>query len=336
MNWDRLEFAHAHLLWLLLLPLALLLWKGRRGQPAALRLPTTVDAAVRGHPPRSAVGGLRLLPALLALALGIVALARPRLGTGSTEIESSGIDIVLTLDVSDSMEAMDFKLEGEPVNRLEAVKDVVAKFIKARPGDQIGAVAFAGQPYVICPVISNHEFLASCVANVKIGQVEGGTAIGSAISASVNHLKQSKARSRIIILLTDGVNTAGGVNPETGAEAAAALGMKIYAIGAGTMGEAPMPVRGPFGDIRYSMQKVEIDEAMLKKVAEKTGGQYFRATDTTSLERIYESINELEKTPRREKKYEDFEELYLYPLIPAIALLLGCWLLSHTLWRRLP
>jgi len=234
------------------------------------------------------------------------------------------------------MEAMDFKLDGEPVSRIEVVKDVVARFIRERPGDQIGAVAFAGQPYVICPVISNHEFLASCVANVKIGQVEGGTAIGSAISTSVDHLKHSEAKSRIIILLTDGVNTAGGINPETGAEAAAALGIKIYAVGAGTMGEAPMPVRTPFGGIQYQKQKVEIDEAMLKKVAEKTGGQYFRATDTTSLEKIYESINELEKTPRKVKKYSNYEELYLYALVPAIGLLLGGWLLTHTVWRRLP
>jgi Ca-activated chloride channel family protein len=334
MNWDRIQFAHPELLWLLLLPLALLIWKGRRGQPAALRLPTTVDAAVRGHVPRSALGGLRLLPVLLALALGITALARPRLGKGSTEIEASGIDIVLTLDVSDSMEAMDFKLEGQPASRVEVVKDVVEKFIKERPGDQIGAVAFAGRPYVICPVISNHDFLQSCVARLQIGQVEGGTAIGSAISSSVGHLKQSKAKSRIIILLTDGVNTAGGINPETGAEAAAALGIKIYTVGAGTMGEAPMPVHGPFGG--YQMQKVEIDEAMLKKVAEKTGGQYFRATDTSSLQHIYESINQLEKTPRKLKKYENYEELYLYALAPAIGLLLGGWLLAHTVWRRLP
>ena len=336
MNWDQLQFAHPQLLWLLLLPLVLLLWKGRRGQPAALRLPTTADAAVKGRLPRSAIGGLRLLPVLLALALGIVALARPRFARGFTEVAASGIDILLTLDVSDSMEAMDFTLEGQPVNRLEVVKDVVKKFIKERPGDQIGAVAFAGRPYLVSPLISNQEFLTSRVDSVKIGQVEGGTAIGSAIASSVDHLKQSKAKSRIIILLTDGVNTAGGVKPETGAEAAQALGIKIYTIGAGTNGEAPMPVRGPFGDIQYVRQKVEIDEAMLQKVAEKTGGKYYRATDTNSLERIYESINQLETTSRKVKQYEDFEELYLYALAPAIGLLLACWLLAHTVWRRLP
>ena len=335
MNWDEIEFLHPQLLWLLLLPAALLLWKGRRGRPPALRLPTTVDAAGGGRVPSSAAGGLRVLPVLLALALGIVALARPRRGTGSTEIAASGIDIMLTLDVSGSMEAMDFKLQGEPARRVDVVKDVVSRFIGERTGDQIGAVAFAGQPYMICPLITNYEFLQKCVSDVEIGQVEDGTAIGSAIFSAVNHLKHSSAKSRIIILLTDGVNTAGGANPETAAEAARALGIKIYTIGAGTMGEAPMPVRTPLG-VQMSRQKVEIDEELLRKVATLTGGQYFRATDTTSLQEIYESINELEKTPRKMKKYENYEELYQYFLVPAAGILLGGWLLTHTLWRRLP
>lgn len=336
MNGQNLQFAHPALLWLLVLPVLLLLYKGARGKPVALRLPSAGDVVGAGRAPRSVIGGLRLLPALLALALGILALARPRYVRGTTDIAASGIDILLTLDVSDSMEAMDFTLEGQPANRLDAVKDVVAKFIKARPGDQIGMVAFAGRPYLVSPLISNQEFLQSRLITLQIGQVEGGTAIGSAIASSVDHLKHSKAKSRIIIMLTDGVNTAGGVKPETGAEAAQALGIKIYTIGAGTMGEAPMPVRDAFGGVRYVRQKVEIDEAMLQKVAEQTGGKYYRATDTDSLEHIYESINQLETTTRKVKQYEDYEELYLYALAPAIVLLLGGWLLTHTLWRRLP
>ena len=336
MNGQNLQFAHPALLWLLVLPVLLLLYKGARGKPVALRLPSAGEAAGTGRAPRSIIGGLRLLPALLALALGVVALARPRYVRGTTDIAASGIDILLTLDVSDSMEAMDFTLEGQPANRLDVVKDVVSKFIKERPGDQIGMVAFAGRPYLVSPLISNQQFLQARLITLQIGQVEGGTAIGSAIASSVDHLKHSKAKSRIIIMLTDGVNTAGGVKPETGAEAAQALGIRIYTIGAGTTGEAPMPVRDAFGGVRYVRQKVEIDEAMLQAVAEKTGGKYFRATDTDSLEQIYESINQLETTTRKVTQYEDYEELYLYALAPAIVLLLGGWLLTHTLWRRLP
>ncbi len=333
---EQIEFVHPELLWLLALPLLLLLWKGARGRPAALRLPTTADATLSGAVPRSVIGGIRFLPVLLALALGIVALARPRLGRGSVEIESSGIDIMLTIDVSGSMEAMDFTLQGERVNRLEAVKDVVSRFVQERPGDRIGVVAFAGRPYLAGPLTMDHEWLGQRVQDIKIGQVEDGTAIGSALATSVSHLEKSPAKSRIIILLTDGVNNAGAVNPETSAEAAKVLGIKIYAIGAGTRGEAPMPVRTAFGGVQYQMQKVDIDEATMEKVAGITGGRYFRATDTDSLARIYESINQLEKTTRKLKQYQDYEELYLFVLLPAMVILLGCWVLSHTVWRRLP
>lgn len=332
---EKLQFVHPQLLWLLLAPLLLLFRNGRRGQPAALRLPSAAEAGFTGKPPRPAAGGVRLLPALLALSLCITALARPRLGQGSTEIEASGIDILLTLDVSGSMEAMDFELNGEPANRLSVVKKVVADFIKARTSDKIGIVAFAGRPYLVSPLTMDQEFLTQRVRDVQIGQVEDGTAIGSAIASAVGHLKESTAKSRIAILLTDGVNNAGAVNPETSADAATALGIKIYTIGAGTMGEAPMPQRTPFGT-QYVRQKVEIDEAVLRKVAEKTGGRYYRATDTSSLTQIYESINQLETTSRKVKKFENYEELYLYALIPGIALLLGAWILDLTLWRRVP
>jgi Ca-activated chloride channel family protein len=333
---EKIQFAHPELLWLLLAPPLLLFWKGRRGRPVALRVPSTLDATVSGAPPRSLIGGFRMLPVLLAMALFSVALARPRLGRGSVEIEASGIDIMLTLDVSGSMEAMDFTLQGQPANRLEVVKDVVSKFIKARPNDRIGIVAFAGRPYLWGPLTLDHEWLDERVTGLKIGQVEDGTAIGSAIASAVDHLRNSKAKSRIVILLTDGVNNAGAVNPETSAEAAKALGIKVYTIGAGTRGEAPMPMRDPFGRIQYSMQKVDVDEPMLQKVADLTGARMYRATDTGSLERIYEAINQLETTTRKLKKYEDYEELYLYALLPGLAILLGGWLLGQTVWRRLP
>ena len=217
-----------------------------------------------GARPRSKAGGLLAFLGLLAFALLIIALARPRHGKGSTEIEASGIDIVLALDVSGSMEALDFKLEGKPANRLEVVKNVVGKFVGQRPNDKLGMVAFAGRPYLVSPLTLDHEFLAKRLADVKMGQVEDGTAIGSAIASSVGHLRDSNAKSRIIILLTDGVNNAGAVNPLTAAEAAKALGIKIYTIGAGTRGEAPVPVRDAFGRTRLQTMKVEIDEEMLR------------------------------------------------------------------------
>ena len=266
----------------------------------------------------------------------IVAFARPRYGKGSTDVEASGIDIVLTLDVSGSMEALDFELEGKPVNRLEVVKNVVAKFIGQRPNDKLGMVAFAGRPYLVSPLTLDHEFLGKRLAGVKMGQVEDGTAIGSAIASAVSHLKDSTAKSRIIILLTDGVNNAGAVNPLTAAEAAKALGIKVYTIGAGIRGDAPVPVQDAFGRTHLQTMKVEIDEEMLREVANATGGQAFRATDTDSLEKIYDSINQLEKTTRKLKKYQQYDELYLYFLLPGLFLLLLELILVQTRFRRLP
>ncbi|HEX2747818.1 MAG TPA: VWA domain-containing protein [Verrucomicrobiales bacterium] len=334
---EGLEFVHPQLLWLLLALPVLLIWKGLRGRPVAVRLPSTLDAAESGFQPRSLIGGFRMLPVIAALACLIVALARPRLGRGTTDIESSGIDILLTIDVSGSMEAMDFKLQGQPANRIDVVKDVVARFIKDRPNDQMGVVAFAGRPYLVAPLTMDQKFLASRVGDLRIGLVEDGTAIGSAIASAVDHLRQSKAKSRIVILLTDGVNNAGAANPVTSAEAAKALGIKIYTIGAGTRGEAPMPAgRDIFGRVQMANMKVDIDEEMLQKVADITGGRMFRATDTDSLEKIYESINQLETTTRKIKKYKDYEELYLWALLPGLGILVTGWVLGQTIWRRLP
>lgn len=333
---DSYQFVHPEFLFLLLLLPLLALWKGRWGRPVAVRMPSTDDAIAVGARPRLKAGGLMAFLGLLAFALLIIALARPRHGKGSSEIESSGIDIIITLDVSGSMEALDFKLGGQPVNRLEAVKNVVGKFVGQRPNDKLGMVAFAGRPYLVSPSTMDHEFLGKRLADVKMGQVEDGTAIGSAIASSVDHLRDSTAKSRIVVLLTDGVNNAGSVNPLTASEAAKALGIKIYTIGAGTQGEAPFPVRDAFGRTHLQTIKVEIDEEMLKEVSSATGGQYFRATDTDSLEKIYDSINKLEKTTRKLKKYEQYDEYFLYFLIPGMALLLLEMVLSQTRFRRLP
>jgi Ca-activated chloride channel family protein len=234
------------------------------------------------------------------------------------------------------MEALDFKLDNKPANRLDVVKKVVGEFIGERPNDKLGMVAFAGRPYLVSPLTLDQQFLAKRLADVKMGQVEDGTAIGSAIAASVNHLRDSNAKSRIIILLTDGVNNAGAVNPQTAAEAAKALGIKVYTIGAGTRGDAPVPVRDAFGRTRLQMMKVEIDEEMLREVATATGGQSFRATDTDSLAKIYSAINQLETTTRKLKKYQQYDELYLWFLVPGLCLLLLELVLNQTRFRRLP
>ena len=333
---ENFQFLHPELLWLLLLLPVLAIWKARWGQPVAVKIPSTTDAQGIGAKSRSRVGGFLIFLTLLAFALLITALARPRHGKGSSEIEASGIDIILTLDVSGSMEALDFELHGKAMNRLEVVKDVVAKFVGQRPNDKLGMVAFAGRPYMVSPLTMDHDWLGKRLAEVKLGQVEDGTAIGSAIASSVSHLRDSQAKSRIIILLTDGVNNAGAVNPLTAAEAAKALGIKIYTIGAGVRGEAPFPVQDQFGRRHLQMVKVDIDEKILEDIAKATGGQSFRATDTDSLTHIYDSINQLETTTRKLKKYQHYDELYLYFLVPGLALLLLELVMSQTRWRRLP
>ena len=330
------QFLHPELLFLLLFLPVMAIWKGRWGRPVAVRMPSTADARSIGAKPRSKVGGLMMFLGMLSFLLLILALARPRHGKGSTDIEASGIDIMLTLDVSGSMAAMDFKIGGKPVDRLEAVKDVVERFISQRPNDRLGMVAFAGRPYMVSPLTMDHDWLSKRLGDVQMGQVEDGTAIGSAIASSVSHLEKSNAKSRIIIIITDGVNNAGAVNPVTAGEAAKALGMKVYAIGAGTRGEAPFPVTDQFGRTRYQTVKVEIEEEMLQEVATSTGGQYYRATDTDSLEEIYESINQLETTTRKLKKYQQYDELYLYFLVPGLCLLLLELFLTQTRFRRLP
>lgn len=333
---EGFEFSHPWFLVMLPLIPLLALWKGRRGAAMALRMPSTENAVEVGAVPRSRAGGFLFFFGLLSLAMLVIALARPRLGEGSSEVEASGIDILLALDVSSSMEALDFEMNGMRANRLDVVKKAVAKFIGERPNDRIGMIAFAGRPYLVSPLTHDQEFLGQRLETLKMGRVEDGTAIGSAIASSADHLKDSDAKSRIIVLLTDGVNNAGAVNPLTAAEAAKALGIKIYTIGAGTQGLAPYPVRDRFGRMRIQQIEVEIDEKMLGKVAETTGGQYFRATDAGSLDRIYDSINSLEKTTRKLKEYQEYRELYMWFLWPAIGILMIDVLLKQTRFRTLP
>jgi Ca-activated chloride channel homolog len=316
-----MRFLHPELLWLLtLLPVLALLYGRAGGGPALLFSTTSVVSSLAGAR-KTRPGTVHFLMRLTVLALLIMALARPQLGNSTTEIEASGIDILLAVDVSGSMEAMDFTLGGRPANRLEVVKKVVDEFIDQRPNDRIGLVAFAGRPYLVCPLTLDHSWLRRRLESLQIGMAEDGTAIGSAIGSGTNRLRNRKSKSRIIILLTDGMNNSGRIPPLIAAEAAETMNIKVYTIGAGTRGEAPMPVTDPFGQRRLVQAKVDIDEDTLTKVAEKTGAIYFRATDTASLSKIYDDINKMETTTRTIKKFESYRELFLFFVVAALILL---------------
>ncbi|MCB1124924.1 MAG: VWA domain-containing protein [Verrucomicrobiae bacterium] len=330
------QFAHPELLFLLLLLPVIALLKGKAGGVASLRFPSVAAAREAGGKPRGRAGGWLAALRLLALAALIIGLARPQLGRGTTEVDASGIDILLAIDVSGSMEALDFELNGERANRLEVVKQVVKQFVDERPNDRIGIVAFAGRPYLVSPLTLDHEWLVKRLESVKIGQVEDGTAIGSAIVSASNHVRDLPAKSRIIILMTDGQNNAGKVPPLTAAEAAHALGIKVYTIGVGTRGQAPIPVTDAFGRTRYRMMEVDIDEDTLKQIAERTGGRYFRADSTDTLRKIYDEIDRMEKTEAEVKEYQRYRELMDLVVLPALFLLLVDVILNNTVWRRLP
>ncbi|RKY41703.1 MAG: aerotolerance regulator BatA [Candidatus Makaraimicrobium thalassicum] len=272
----------------------------------------------------------------VSLFLLILAAARPQSAIEETKIHVEGIDIVLAVDSSGSMRAMDFEMRGKRVDRLVAVKDVVSKFIEKRPNDRIGMVAFAALAYTVCPLTLDHDWLEKNLERVRIGMIKDGTAIGSAISAALNRIKDTEAKGKIIILLTDGRNNAGRISPMAAAEAAAALGVRIYTIGAGTKGLAPFPVPDMFGNTVLRPVQIEIDEGLLRKIAETTGGAYFRATDTGSLKEIYGRIDELEKTSMEETGYNIYRELFAFVLIPGLALLVLEVILSNTLLRRIP
>ncbi|HYD48241.1 MAG TPA: VWA domain-containing protein, partial [Terriglobales bacterium] len=281
---------------------------------------------------------LWLLPALrlAALALVIVALARPQLGKGETEYTGYGIDIMLAVDISSSMLAEDFEIDGQRVNRLVAVKSVVDKFVERRAGDRIGLVLFAARPYTQCPLTLDHGWVRKNLATAEIGLIEDGTAIGSALATAARRLELSNAKSKVIILLTDGQSNAGKVAPLTAADAVKVLGIKVYTIGAGTRGLAPYPARDFFGNKVYQPVQVDIDEKTLQQIADTTGGRYFRATDLESLEGIYKEIDLLERTEFKAPEYLEYIELYPWLVLPALLLLLTELGLGHTLLRRLP
>lgn len=317
-----MRFLHPEMLWLLLLIPLLGYFFGKKGAAPSLLFSSTSVVGSLATAKKTRPGSFMLLLRLASLSLLIFAVARPQIGSSNIEIEASGIDILLAVDVSGSMEAMDFTLGGKPTNRLEVVKKVVDEFIEQRPNDRIGLLAFGGRPYLVSPLTLDHSWLRKRLESIRIGMVEDGTAIGSAIGSGTNRLRDRKAKSRILILLTDGMNNAGRIPPLVAAEAAETLDIKVYTIGAGTRGEAPMPVTDSFGRKKLIRARVDIDEKTLKDVAEMTGATYFRATDTASLAQIYEAINSMETTTRTIKKFENYRELFVY-LVMLIFLFLG-------------
>ncbi len=313
-----MRFLHPELLWLLAIIPVLLFLKGSRGSTASVIFSTTSTLATMVEKRKSTLGKFTWLFKTLSFILLIIALARPQLGTSTTEVEASGIDILLAVDVSGSMEAMDFKLRGKAANRLEVVKSVVADFIEARPNDRIGLVAFAEKPYMISPLTLDHNWLNKRLESISIGMIKDGTAIGSAIGSGINRLRDQDSKSRILILLTDGMNNAGKISPMLAAEAAKTYKIKVYTVGAGTKGYAPMPMIDMFGQKRLVNAKVNIDEDTLRQVAELTGAKYFRATDTDSLEKVYQEINTMETTTRKIHKFESYQELFWYFVVMAM------------------
>lgn len=331
-----LTFAQPWLLLLLLLVPLLAYLKGRQGKVAAVVFSSIGMLQALGKRANSKAGRLSTGLFYTALALLLAGLARPQAGRSLTHSQASGIDIIVLIDVSKSMLAEDFTIGSQRANRLETIKAVTRRFIERRPNDRIGIVAFAGKPYLVSPLTLDHDWLFENLERVKIGLVEDGTAIGSAIASGCNRLKEREAKSKVLILLTDGDNNAGKVPPETAAEAAKTLGIKLYAIGAGSRGTAPFPFRDSFGRTVYQNVNVEFNESGLRKVAEIAQGKFYRATDTRSLEGIYKEIDELEKSTVELTKYNQYKELFPWFVGAGVGLLLIEALLSLTLWRRLP
>jgi Ca-activated chloride channel family protein len=328
-------------------------WAGRMGPEAAMRFSSTglVKAISRNR--RSRPGKFLFSLRLLSLAALVTALARPQIGKTNDSTEAEGIDIVITLDLSGSMRALDLSTRDDIVTRLDAAKRVIEDFVGKREYDRIGLVAFAANAYVVSPLTLNHDWLKRNLSRLELGEVDGsGTAIGTALGASVNRLRDHEARSRIVILLTDGENNTGVLSPIAAAEAAKTLGVKVYTIATGKEGESYIAEMDPSGRIRrdkngqpipqrrgfggYATQVTNYDEAELKEIAKMTGGRFFSATRDGDLERIYDEINELETSTIELRAYATFTELFTWPAILGLVLIGVEQLLSNTRYRRLP
>jgi Ca-activated chloride channel homolog len=332
-----MTFGHPYLLLLLLLlPLAAWL-KGRRGNPPAFVYSSV--QIVRGihSVTRSRAGAFLSALRWLVLGLLIIALAQPRLTRSETKVTASGVDIVAALDMSGTMMSEDFEARGQPLNRFDMARNVLRQFVEKRPNDRVGLVVFGAEAFIAIPLTLDHDFLLQNLERLQIGVIdENHTAIGSALTTAINRLREVRSKSKIVILMTDGQNNAGKIDPLTAADAAQALGVKIYTIGVGKRGMAPRPVF--FGGRRVGTRQepVDIDEDALQKIADRTGGRYYRADNAARFQAIYAEIDKLEKTEKEVKKYARHRELFRLMIAPGLGLLLLEILLGHTLWRRLP
>lgn len=325
-------FEYPALLWLLVIPALMLvhyIYIELSGRRPHLRVPDVKFWKAGG---RSVLGVIRHLPFLLrtiALVMIIIAIARPRSSTKMDKIDTEGIDIVLAMDVSTSMLARDFTPD-----RISAAKDIAIEFISQRPFDRMGIVVFAGESYTQCPLTTDRATLINLMKEIETGLIEDGTAIGNGLATAVARMQNSDAKSRVVILLTDGVNNSGEITPQTAADIAKTYGIRVYTIGVGANGTAPYPVMTPWG-VQMQNVEVEIDENLLKNIAETTGGRYFRATDNTKLSEIYSEINKMEKARTTIDSFPIYKELFTGFALIALACLLLEVLISFIL-RRLP
>ena len=328
-----MHFASPYYLWLLTLLAPMIgyyVWRTLQGG-AAIRI-SSVAGVVRA--PRTVRYYLRHLPFALraaAFALLVVALARPQDVEQNVRTNTEGIDIMLAIDVSGSMLARDFKPD-----RITAAKEVAGSFIADRYGDRIGLVAFAGEAFTQSPLTTDQSTLQTLLARIRSGLIEDGTAIGNGLATAINRLRESEAKSKVIILLTDGVNNRGEIAPRTAAEIAQAQGIRVYTIGVGTEGMAPYPAIDMFGNLTFVNQKVEIDEKTLTAISDMTGGQYFRATDKAKLKAIYDEINQLEKSKVEVTEHISYHEQYLAWVLAALGLLLAEFLFANLVLKRIP
>ncbi|MEA5006536.1 MAG: VWA domain-containing protein [Rikenellaceae bacterium] len=291
---------------LILIPLiALYIWREIRGASPSLRVASTAPWMGNGGKMKKIMRHLPFVARCIAISMIIVAIARPRSSTNFEKVDTEGIDIVLALDISTSMLARDFNPD-----RISAAKDIAIEFIAQRPSDRMGIVVFAGESFTQCPITSDRATLINMMKEVETGLIEDGTALGNGLATAVARLKDSKAKSRVIILLTDGVNNRGEISPLMAVEIAKTYGIRVYTIGVGAMGMAPYPVLTPFG-IDIQQVKVEIDEPLLKQIADETGGKYFRATDNTKLLEIYGEINKMEKNKTAVDSFPVYQEKFM-------------------------
>ena len=272
----------------------------------------------------------------IALVLLLIALAGPQKILAQSKLTSEGIDIVMALDVSGSMSAEDYVIDGHRISRLEIIRNTVENFIKQRPYDRLGLIVFGSQAYTVCPLTTDHQWLLENLRQIRIGVIEDATAIGSGIATSLLRLKNSKAKSRIIVLLTDGVNNSGKIQPLDAAKIAQTMGIKVYTIGAGTTGIVPFPVTDEFGNKHYEQAQFDLDEDTLKKIAAMTGAQYFRAADTQSLQHIYTEIDKLEKTKIVEKGFRQYEPLFWQYVAAALGVLALEIILTNSIFLKIP